>query len=286
MDTLTKFALSGGDPIWTPDIEVDEELAQRLIAAQFPQFDGAPIERAGSGWDNAAYLVDERVVFRFPQRSIAAPLIEREIEFMPTIAERLSLPVPNPKFHGTPGEGYPWRFAGYDVLAGVTSCSRTLTLEERRKLAEDLAQFLRTLHAIDVEQLEKELPADQIGRLDPLRLKVEEEPLTGPHCVVHGDLYARHLLLDEENRLCGVIDWGDLHFGHPAVDLSVVHMMVPPRDHGVFLDAYGNVDERTWRFARHRARHHASIVLDYSSTIGDEGLNLAARTALRYIEGH
>ena len=273
------------NPVWTPEIEVDEGLARALISSQFPEFAQAPIRRAGSGWDNAAYLVDERIVFRFPQRSVAAPLIEREIEFMPAIARRLDTPVPNPVYAGVPQLDYPWRFAGYEVLPGVTACGRNLSLDERRRLAEDLALFLRALHDIEVESLDTVLPPDQIGKLDPLRLKIDEEPLTGRHVVVHGDLYARHLLLDEENRLCGVIDWGDIHHGHPAVDLSVVHMMVPPRHHDVFLDAYGEVDERTWRFARHRARHHATMVLNYSSSIGDEALQASARTALRYIEG-
>ncbi len=44
------------------------------------------------------------------------------------------------------------------------------------------------------------------------------------------------------------------------------------------------VAERTWRFARYRARHHATMVLNYSSSIGDEALQASARTALRYIE--
>lgn len=61
-------------------------------------------------------------------------------------------------------------------------------------------------------------------------------------------------------------------------------MMVPPRDHAIFLDGYGTVDERTWRFARHRARYHANMTLNYSSSVGDEALQAAARTALRFMD--
>jgi aminoglycoside phosphotransferase (APT) family kinase protein len=273
------------NPAWTPEIVVGEELARQLIAAQFPELASATIRRYGTGWDNAAFLVDERLIFRFPQRAIAAPLIENEIEFMPAISEQLSIPVPKPMYAGAAQFGYPWRFAGYSFVRGITACSKTLTLAERRMLAEDLAHFLRSLHDIDAATLHAPLPPDRIGKLDPAKLNVDEEPPAVSPVVVHGDLYARHLLLDEDNRLCGVIDWGDLHFGHPAVDLSVVHMMVPPRDHAIFLDAYGDVDERTWRFARHRARFHAKMVLDYSTNIGDAALQASARTALRYIEG-
>lgn len=273
------------NPVWTPEIEVGEELARKLIASQFSDLAGATIRRIGNGWDNAAFLIDERLIFRFPQRAVAAPLIEREIAFMPAIAERLALCVPNPIYAGVAEFDYPWRFAGYQIVPGITACAQQLNAEERRRLAGDLAGFLRALHDIDVASFHAALPSDAFGRLDPLRLKVDEEPLTGQHVVVHGDLYARHLVLDEQNRLTGVIDWGDLHRGHPAVDLAVVHMMVPPRDHGVFLDAYGSVDEKAWRFARYRARHHANMVLNYSLSTGDEALQASARTALRYIEG-
>ncbi len=270
--------------VWTPEMEVGEELAQRLIASQFPEFRGAPVRRVANGWDNVAFLVDERIVFRFPQRAVAAPLIEREIQFMPTIAKRLKIAVPDPVYVGTAQFEYPWRFAGYEFLAGTTACAISLTLQQGRHLAEDLAHFLRALHDIDVKPFDAYLPPDLIGKLDPVRLNVNQEPPAGKHVLVHGDLYARHLLLDDANRLCGVIDWGDVHCGHPAVDLSVVHMIVPPRDHAVFFDAYGNVDEHTWRFARHRARYHASMTLNYGSIIGDEALKTAARTALQFIE--
>ena len=126
------------------------------------------------------------------------------------------------------------------------------------------------------------LPPDTIGKLDPKRLHVDEAPLEGTLRVVHGDLYARHLLVDQRNRLCGVIDWGDVHYGLPAVDLSVVHMMVPAEFHGAFFAAYGAVDERAWRFARYRARHHATFALESAVARGDARLQQACELAHRY----
>lgn len=269
---------------WVPEVTVDESLARTLIEDQFPEFSGAPIRRFGQGWDNVAYLVDGCTVFRFPQRKASAPLIEREIAFMPSIAAQLPLAAPNPRYAGVPGFEYPWRFAGYELVAGTTACGCTLSYAERKRLAEDLAHFLRALHRIDPFGFTSPLPHDDIGKLDPQRLQIDEAPLTGDVRVAHGDLYARHLLLDSENRLNGVIDWGDVRLAHPAVDLSVVHMMVPPREHGTFLDIYGNVDDRTWRFARYRAHHHARFVLEFGNAVGDEALQQAARTALRYMD--
>ncbi|HEY5340219.1 MAG TPA: phosphotransferase [Candidatus Aquilonibacter sp.] len=269
--------------LWTPELLIDEPLARQLVAAQFPQFAGTSIRRFGSGWDNAAFLLDERVVFRFPQRAIAAPLLVKELATLPRIADRLPKPVPKPIYAGRPYDRYPWHFAGYEVLRGATACSRDLSDDERHVLATDLGTFLRALHGIDVAPLRADgLPDDVLGKLAPKRLGLDEPPLDGGLRVVHGDLYARHLLLDDDNRLCGVIDWGDLHAGLPAVDLSVVHMLVPPRFHGAFFAAYGPVDERAWHFARARARCHAAFTLEYAQAVGDRALEAACATTAAF----
>ncbi len=271
------------DP-WEPDYAVEIDEARALIGRQFPQFANVDIVRFGQGWDNVAYLVDEHYIFRFPQRKMGGELIEREITFMPSIAPHVPLPTTAPQFVGAAADGYPWRFAGYAKLRGATACSRTLLSVERGQLAEDLACFLRALHDFDISTLPQPLPSDTLGKLDPHHLQIDEAPLSGKHCLVHGDLYARHLLLDRKNELCGVIDWGDLHEGNPAVDLAVVHQMIPRRMHSRFLDIYGPVDERTWRFARHRARFHALACEKYAAGTNDADLLQAAHTALRYID--
>ena len=101
-----------------------------------------------------------------------------------------------------------------------------------------------------------------------------------PHVVVHGDLYARHLLVDGSGTLGAVIDWGDVHVGDRAVDLSVAHEILPRSAHAEFLAEYGDVDARTWRRARWRAIHHAILVADYGTAIGDTPLAEGGLTAL------
>ena len=55
-------------PEWSPEIVVDEPLARRLLRTQFPELELASLRLAGEGWDNTAWLVDERWLFRFPRR--------------------------------------------------------------------------------------------------------------------------------------------------------------------------------------------------------------------------
>lgn len=245
-----------------PAIEtpVDEELARRLICAQFPMYSDATIRHIGEGWDNAAYLVAEHVVFRFPQRKIVAPLIQKEIAILPMLAPLLPYTIPVPTHVGKPAEYYPHPFAGYEIVYGAPADTRVLSDADHQALARDLGRFLRALHNLEPAAFRSAgLPDDTIGKLDPARLGVDEAPLEGERRIVHGDLYEKHLLLDHRNRLCGVIDWGDLHYGLPAVDLSSVHMVLPQSAHDAFFSTYGLVDERAWRFAEYRARYHQAM---------------------------
>jgi aminoglycoside phosphotransferase (APT) family kinase protein len=299
-------------PIWAADVEIGMALATRLIAAQFPALAGQSVEQLGTGWDNEAYVVAGRYVFRFPRRTIAVKLIEREAELLPSIAPHLPLPVPVPEFLGTPGEGYPWPFAGYAMLPGRTACSVALTLEQRFALAEPLAHFLRELHGIAPAPLvERGLPPDEIARLDPVkRLPVArdrlavvaaggftgfeplvdwmaEHPAVAPRAdelrVLHGDLYARHLLLGDDAGAAGVIDWGDMHLGDPALDVAIAFLMLPQAAHARFRAAYGPIDERTWDAARYRAIYHSILELDYGIAEDDRAIRDSGAQALQFI---
>jgi macrolide phosphotransferase len=39
--------------------------------------------------------------------------------------------------------------------------------------------------------------------------------------LVHGDLHAGHLLLDEHGRLTGILDWTEAHLGDPSIDFAL-----------------------------------------------------------------
>ena len=302
-------------PTWIADIDIDVPLAYRLIAAQFPKLRGKKVEPFGLGWDNAAFLIDGRVLFRFPRRRAVAGLIEREIAILPTIASQLPTPISAPTFLGAPSAEFPWAFAGYGLIAGNTACSLELSDASRTALAAPLALFLRALHGIEAAPLVKRgLPPDEIGRLDhdkrlPLTRErlatlvgsgvddeagratdwLEAHPPTpldeSKRGLVHGDLYARHVLLERSAHLAGVIDWGDVHFGDPAIDIAIAHLMLPSSAHAAFRDAYGPIDERTWTVARYRAIYHAILELDYGIREGDAGMRQIGSTALRLITG-
>jgi aminoglycoside phosphotransferase (APT) family kinase protein len=300
-------------PQWTADIDIDAALAARLVARQFPELACSTVQPFGVGWDNAAFLIDNRIVFRFPRRKIASNLIEREIALLPHVAKYLPLAISAPEFIGRTTEEYPWVFAGYTLVVGSTLCSVALSDNSRGHLAEPIGEFLKALHGIEPAQLvARGLPPDTIGRLDhEKRLGVARERTseltasgqlasgdllmawleTHPPValadekrrLVHGDLYARHILIDTRGEPSGVIDWGDVHLGDPALDIAIAHLVLPSHAHAAFRDAYGPIDDRTWTAARYRAIYHAILELDYGIREDDVGMREGGRAALRFI---
>ncbi|MFT3839269.1 MAG: phosphotransferase [Myxococcaceae bacterium] len=286
---------------WVPEKVVGPDLARELIAEQFPELAWLEPQPFGEGFDNTAYLLGGEWVFRFPRRKLAVPLMERECRVLPKVAAKLALPIPDPKYLGKPSEKYEWPFAGYRMLPGRTADQLALTDDERLALAEPLGRFFHALHAVSAEEAQKlGVGPDTIGKLDvPLRIKRTHEgletlrgtvvsaeleqkmlavleaqtaPAAAPHVLLHGDLYSRHLLLDDSKRLAGVIDWGDIIYGHRATDLGGVLTFLPVKARDAFFSTYGEIDAATLQLSRFRAVTHHVWVGRYAHEQKDAAL--------------
>ena len=285
---------------WQADHEIDPITATRLIEAQFPQLMPLTLRLFAEGWDNRAFLVNDRFIFRFPRRNIAVDLLRTEMGVLGELFHHLPLAIPNPVFKGQPNEAFPWPFAGYEMLPGQSACKANLLMAERRRCAVPLARFLASLHGLaPSEALCRQLPGDTLRRcqIDRLKEKIRNnaEDLSGQlgpqildhirrslsrsfhyeprtNVLVHGDLYVRHLLVSGEREICGVIDWGDVHLGDPGLDLSIAWSFLPPDSHTTFRNAYGAIQETTWTFARLRALHYGLVLKKYGQHLEDADL--------------
>jgi aminoglycoside phosphotransferase (APT) family kinase protein len=295
---------------WDASIQIDETLAVALIEQQFPMLSPVHVASYGAGWDNVAYLVNERWVFRFPRRVIAAKLLEREARILPLLASALPVAIPVPTFVGTPQPNYPCTFAGYERVEGRTACRSQCSLEQRAALAPALGRFLQALHGIPIDAATAQwAPDDEIERtvLRKRLAKIHQRIIANPAGLdeqavqslieqteklswtpptqtlhwVHGDFYGRHLILDDRCELNGVIDWGDVHRGDPALDLSIAFSFLPPTARDRFRAAYGPIDDATWTRARWRGIHYGALLAEYGHNIGDQEIFALGQYALQ-----
>ena len=303
--------MSDGRNPWDAEYELSIAVATQLIETQFPQL--APISTTllGEGWDNTAYLVNEQYVFRFPRREIALALLQHENSVLPLIAACVSLAVPVPIYQGVAADDYRWPFAGYRLLIGETADRIALSDAQREMNVKAIAEFLRQLHAIDLQPIyDAGIPYDVIGRLDlgvrvpqtldyldkitqlytmdVIGLRDEVAQMTTfvipeDKCLVHGDLYAKHIIIDEQANVSGVIDWGDVHISHPAVDLMIVYSFFPARVQQQFFAIYGKVDHATKILARFLAIYLSSVLIVYGRDVNDKHLQREGLQGLTYL---
>lgn len=300
-------------PEWSAEIEISSEQAAELIAEQFPRL--APVRCApfGMGWDNVALLVNDAYVFRFPRRQLGADLNAIEFKLMPAIAPLLPLPVSAATFVGAATAKFKWSFGGYRMIPGQAACRVNLSEAQRIGLAEPLAKFLRALHGIDVDFARAHgARPDPLGRFDfPRRINQAREQLAyvrehqlfekvdallsivdstptdyraHADVLVHGDLYARHLIVDDARKLTGVIDWGDVHLGDPSVDLAIALRLLPPPVRVIFGRHYGDVSGLTWQMARFHAIRHTACTVPYAHQTNDTDLLRESLVALEYLQ--
>ena len=256
--------------------------------------------------DNPSNLL----VFRLPRRALGGALIVTEAAALPAIAPTLPVPITAPTHAAPALTGaeaiedYPYPVAGYPHLAGTPLDAARLAPPDRLRLAAELGAALRALHDFDPARAEAlGVPGDHLnradltwqaekarGRLPELTVAghaAEAERLAaaidqaeadvaanpepaGAARTLHGDLYARHLLVDPTTKgLAGLIDWGDLHRGDVAVDLAVAEAVFDPAGRAAFAAAYGPISAGTRARARLLGLRSLSALLLYAQAIDD-----------------
>ena len=277
------------DPTYEP------AFVQALLEAAIPEMRPGRVAALARGWDCDVFVVDDTHVVRMARNLSAAAGLTREASVLPSLAARLPLPVPLPVHLGAiPGEAA-LCFGVYRLLPGTALCETSGSVGDEDVLARDLGHFLRALHA---EALVPEVPPETLGRLDPSRRSAQvrealsqlewEGGLARAHRVrlvraldeaegcalapaevlVHGDLHRCNVLI-AQGRCSGVIDWIDLHRGHPAVDLAAAFTTVGRSSRAALLEAYGPVAPETVQWARWRAITMLSLAVVGALTRGD-----------------
>jgi aminoglycoside phosphotransferase (APT) family kinase protein len=222
--------------------EIDAGLVRRLIAAQCPRWAGLPVRRVPSGGTvNAVFRLGAGLSVRLPLTSGGAGDVDLEYAYLPRLAAGLPVPVPEPLAKGEPGEGYPYPWTVCRWLSGTT-LPPDAGVAAPGPLAGELGAFVGAMRAVDPAgappSYRSETLADRdAGTRAALALLRPEDGVdvpavtaawetalrapthAGPPVWLHGDLSPGNILLTDDGHLGGVLDFGCMGLGEPAVDL-------------------------------------------------------------------
>src|SRR5689334_4628815 len=208
----------------TPDLSV--AAIRAMLAKQFPDLALASVVPIAEGGDFQTVRVGEALIFRFPRDERTAARLRREIAVLPALRPALTLAIPAYSHIGVPSPCYPYPFAGYPLLPGVSGERVRPGPRARDAVARQFGAFFSALHAYPIEQIGAPLPVRPLpdsaallgriaahasllrsavpGALTPamqpyLRGAVEvPTPWPFPPVLCHTDLKGEHVLVSED----------------------------------------------------------------------------------------
>jgi aminoglycoside phosphotransferase (APT) family kinase protein len=285
------------------DVTITVDLVRGLLASQAPDLAQGRLRHFAHGWDNESFLLERdeaaQVLVRIPRREVAAQCLINEQRFLPEIAQRLPIPVPEPIILGEPTPEYPFAWSVVPHLPGTTA--RDVSPAERAHVAEPLAEAFVALHVEAIDPPPHQSRGVPLAARDAGITQMIDELRTGksrsefdwdlinvrwaqwsaapawpkPPVWIHGDPHPGNVLLDP----LALIDFGDITGGDPAGDLATAWLMFAPEDRVRFqhrADAIGDYDEHIWTRARAWALVYALVMLRFDTT----GLVPMARSVL------
>jgi aminoglycoside phosphotransferase (APT) family kinase protein len=292
---------SHGTPV--AEYQIECALVAKLVADQHPDLAHLPLRAIDAGWDNAMFRLGDHLAVRLPRRAAAANLIVHEQRWLPSLAERLSLPVPTLYRFGMPAYDYPWQWSIVRWLPGEAADQS----EPRSSEAKRWGAFLRSLHVpapadapanpvrgVPLRQRDPAVEA-RMRRLNVTTSSFTEQirhiwhaaldaPIDVPLTWLHGDLHPRNVLV-ETGVITGVIDWGDITSGDPATDLASIWMIFDePLAWQDALATYGQLSDVTLNRAKGWAVLFGIVFLDSGLVDQPRNAVIGERTLRRVVQ--
>jgi aminoglycoside phosphotransferase (APT) family kinase protein len=209
--------------------KLGEDRVRALLRLQHPDLAGLPLRLLTTGGGSRLWRLGDELAVRLPRTRDAADRLCRQDRWLPLLASGLPLAVPEPVRIGAPSVLFGRHWAVVRWVPGETG----LSLPADDKSMDVMAAFLKALHV----EAHIEAPGFRVAG--------------GPKLPrwIHGDL-GPSTVVQAGGMLAGVVGFGELCGGDPAVDLASVRRWVPPAAGERLLAAYGADDEMISRVER------------------------------------
>lgn len=187
-----------------------------------------------TGWTNITIDVQGEkhdYIFRFPRNYFFAQTMIRDCIFCNFIQGKTSFMTPqiSLKKHGNNKP-----FSMHKKIKGkpLTQIINHLTHHQKKEISKEIAKFLKELHSIPIKSFPREIYMTLNDFLIGLasvhegnynfehhhKLKKIEE--TSSLCIVHGDFNPGNILIDDNHKITGIIDFAFASVSDPNTDIG------------------------------------------------------------------
>ena len=190
------------------------------------------------GADSLIIEVNDRWIFRFPRKHAFRKKMKERLNFLIYFAKVSPIKIPAPEYMEDD-------FIGYKKISGkhlYRSSIERLHRKDKLKIAKQIGLFLKALHSFKSKYVKYEtgyltmyrkdldysnwsfkkyLSKNELknlhGKLDAIL--ANDNNFIKPTTIIHGDLHFNNILWNPKKKtITGVIDWGEVGLGVPAMD--------------------------------------------------------------------
>ncbi len=220
-----------------------DENFDRIIRESLPNSEVKGLNFISTGWTNIVYEVETNsgnYFFRFPRDDFWIRTIEKDCQFADYIKGKTSFNTADLKLYKNQGRGY----SVHKKVEGepLTNRMNDMSTQEIEKVSKQIAEFMYQLHTIPYKK-DEIFSIDNIGvklvdfldELIELHLddeakkfwKYKEFSQKENNCLVHGDLNPGNIIIDDNNNIASVIDFGFGGFGNKYFDIARIIGRLP-----------------------------------------------------------
>ena len=210
------------------------EKTKDIIEHTFADLKVNSIKEIGSGYDSVAYLVNDEYIFKIKFSANKKKGYEKEKAVYNFLNKNMhtDIKIPSIEYSYITDE---ISILGYKEIKGKflnPELYFSMSKEKQDTLKYDIAKFLRQMHDLDYTEIESYTIDNKQNVLEEYQLlketiydsltDIEKEYIEsfmkrlmsttifdGKKCLCHNDFSCNHLLLDDDNKLVGIIDFGD-----------------------------------------------------------------------------
>ena len=247
---------------------IDADLVRALLRDQFPQWADLPVRRvAQEGNDHRVFRLGGELTVRLPAAAGYVPQVRKEQQWLPRLGPLLPIRIPTVVGRGEPDVHFPAPWSIYDWIEGARPVSELLGADATAAAA--LGDFLHALQRIDAEggplpgqhsawrgapvaqwddQVRARLPlldTSQRDRAAGLWRDATAAPDHARAVWLHGDVAIGNLLVDDQQTLSAVLDFGCSAVGDPACDTVIYWTQFRGAARQTFRATFG-LDDAAW----------------------------------------